>query len=52
MFSSLSHEFGTAINCILNVSNTALDDPIVNEEIKKSYIEHIYANSFILELIV
>ncbi|CAD8112866.1 unnamed protein product [Paramecium primaurelia] len=48
IFQSISHEFGTFLNCILTVSSEAMDSELINEQVKATYIEPAYINSKLL----
>ncbi|CAD8210163.1 unnamed protein product [Paramecium pentaurelia] len=48
IFQSISHEFGTFLNCILTVSSEAMDSELINEQVKATYIEPTYINSKLL----
>lgn len=46
MFSSISHEMGTTLNCILSLSQAGLTDPNLDKEsAKEIYLESIRANA-------
>ncbi|CAD8072341.1 unnamed protein product [Paramecium primaurelia] len=52
IFQSISHEFGTFLNCILSVSSEAMDNELINEQVKATYIEPIYINSKLLSYVL
>lgn len=52
IFQSLSHEFGTYMNIICNVTENALEDPSVSTDLKKDYFRIIHTNSLLLENII
>lgn len=42
IFSSVSHEFGTYLNCIISLSSLLIEMPDIIEEIRVSYLIPIY----------
>ncbi|CAD8121972.1 unnamed protein product [Paramecium sonneborni] len=52
IFQSISHEFGTFLNCILTVSSEAMENELINEQVKATYIEPTYINSKLLSYVL
>ncbi|CAK91632.1 unnamed protein product (macronuclear) [Paramecium tetraurelia] len=52
IFQSISHEFGTFLNCIVTVSSEAMDNELINEQVKATYIEPTYINSKLLSYVL
>ncbi|CAK81173.1 unnamed protein product (macronuclear) [Paramecium tetraurelia] len=52
IFQSISHEFGTFLNCILTDSSEAMDSELINEQVKAIYIEPTYINSKLLSYVL
>ena len=49
MFRTLSHEFGTYMNIIGNIAESALEDERVSIDLKKEYFRIIQANSLLVD---
>ncbi|CAD8145435.1 unnamed protein product [Paramecium octaurelia] len=52
IFQSVSHEFGTYLNCIMTVSREALNSSIIKKEIKEVFFDPIQINSQLLNYIL
>ncbi|KAL4492441.1 hypothetical protein ABPG72_005576 [Tetrahymena utriculariae] len=52
IFQTLSHEFGTYMNIISNITENALEDDKISVELKKDYFRIINTNSILLENVV
>ncbi|CAD8074532.1 unnamed protein product [Paramecium sonneborni] len=52
IFQSVSHEFGTYLNCIMTVSREALNNPNIKKEIKEVFFDPIQINSQLLNYIL
>ncbi|CAD8158893.1 unnamed protein product [Paramecium pentaurelia] len=52
IFQSVSHEFGTYLNCIMTVSQEALNSSNIKKEIKEVFFDPIQINSQLLNYIL
>ncbi|EAR85325.2 response regulator receiver domain protein (macronuclear) [Tetrahymena thermophila SB210] len=52
IFQTLSHEFGTYMNIISNITENALEDDRISIDLKKDYFRIINTNSILLENVV
>lgn len=52
VFHSISHELGTALNIILNITETAIGDKLVSQYTKENYLQQQLNNIYIMDLVV
>lgn len=52
IFGSVSHEFGTYLNCILTFANMGLNDDDVPESVKQVYFHAMKTNGNLLHYIL
>jgi hypothetical protein len=52
LFSSVSHEFGTFLNCLTTLSLIGLSDEEVDLDVRNRYFKPLQVNSYLLNLIL
>jgi K+-sensing histidine kinase KdpD len=52
IFSSVSHEFGTYLNCIMSLSNIAIEEESISKPIREMYLSPIAMNAHLLNFIL